>query len=430
MSGTTADSSTSSADERARASADVAHLGKVAFRTFLAISLSWVLEAGPRALHEFGWMSGAAKDAIGLTAYLVLLGVTLYVMRHVRLGKWLQYGIVCAFVLFAMAQFSDVIDETKWAQGIPLLARTSGVHLWLEYNLVLLGGVMLVGTIYWSLIENEMRRRLLIDRSARLEQSLAERRQQEVELTEARERLEREVEERTKELADRNMRLAVELAERRRFEESLGRRLRYEECLAACSQVLLTGGAHSEALEISLRHLADAAGCDRAYVYSYDDEDLARSGVLDLRCMHGDDGPPTVFEMCPRTEWKTMSDGHVIRFGPDCDMNEDCAKALTRSGAKSAILVPLGWEGGWRGVRAAVLGRAGSQGGLGRAVRPRPRPHRHRPAEEGGALAARAPRGYVSAVTTAAAPAAACRRCCARRSPRRARRSRGPTAGT
>ncbi|MBI1321432.1 MAG: response regulator [Candidatus Hydrogenedens sp.] len=337
-------------DPSKRSEPSSAALRVVVFRVALGLGLCWLLEGGTRILYELGYIPREYKDWIGLLSFFALLAVTVYVYRHLQYSRLPRYGLVIAFLFFGLAELSDIIDEYEVTQQYEWLRRTSPIHSYIEYVLVLSGAIFLTGTVFWSMLDSEMRRREHREQQGRLESSLAGQRQQEIALREARDRLEQEVESRTRELADRNLRLAVELAERRRFEESLSRRLLYEESLAACSQTLLTDTAHSDALEAALRRLAEAAECQRAYVYAFTDGDTAREGVPELQALFGSDAAPTVFEMFPREEWPRLERGEPLRFGAQCDMPAEFAEALRRSSARSAILLPLGWEAGWRGV--------------------------------------------------------------------------------
>jgi len=322
----------------------------VVLRVALGMLLCWSLEGGTRILFELGYIQREYKDWIGATSFFALLAVTIYVYRQLKESSWTRFGLLIGFLFFGLAITSDIVDEFEFSQQVELFRRTAPMHLALEYVLVLSGAIFLTGTVYAAMLDTEFRRRALRGQQLSLESSLAYQREQEILLTEARNRLEHEVVERTRELADKNMRLAVELAERRRFEESLGRRLCYEESLAACSQALLADAAHTEALGAALRRMADAAQCQRVYVYAFPDEDTERAGVPGLCSLVGSDASPTCFEMCPRSEWARFEQGDALKFGARCAMPESLAEGLKRSGARSALLLPLAWEGGWRGV--------------------------------------------------------------------------------
>jgi len=86
-------------------------------------------------------------------------------------------------------------------------------------------------------------------------------------LQQARDQLEMRVKERTAELALLNESLLQEITERVQAEETLAKRLHYEEGLAACSEALLTHDDMHKAIDEALAALRDAVDISRVYIF-------------------------------------------------------------------------------------------------------------------------------------------------------------------
>lgn len=318
-------------------------------RTLLPLFIAWLCEMFSRSAFTFGYIDGTQRDLLGMTAFVLLAFSSIMMIRMLHGVQWLRWMILASIFLLMMAQISDVIDEFEFAQSFALLARRHPAHLLLEYCIFITGAVLLTATCYGALMDGEMRRRELRERRAHLERSIAERRRAELELKEARNRLEMEVEARTSELADRNMRLAVELAERHRFEEKLEEKLRYEEGLAACSRILVSGGDHPHVFEEALRHLALASRTDRVYFYLCDVH-AGEARQFELSAFFGVDQCRTAFSFLPAETWQSLERGDVTSVALTDACPEDIAVAMKAAGAKSALLIPIFWEGAWRGI--------------------------------------------------------------------------------
>jgi C4-dicarboxylate-specific signal transduction histidine kinase/ActR/RegA family two-component response regulator len=324
--------------------------GYVFLRVSLPLAAAWGIEMFSRSAYTMGLIDGTLRDLFGLGAFTLLTVSSIFLIYLLRGATWLRWMVSMSLVLLMVAQLSDVVDELESVQAYALLARRHPLHLLFEHCIFISGCVLLMATCYAAVIDGEVRRRQLKRKRKHLEKSIAERRKVESELKEARDRLEQQVESRTAELADRNMRLAVELAERHRFEERLERKLKYEEGLAACSRTLVSGGNPKHAFDEALQHLADASSTHRAYLYVFDLDLGRRHFEPRLDAMHGPEEYPCVFSVCPSDEWAPLELGEPLTanlHGPHCD---ELLDALRQSGAKSVLLLPIFWDGAWRGV--------------------------------------------------------------------------------
>lgn len=318
-------------------------------RTCVPLLMAWLCEMTSRAAYTFGYIDGTQRDLFGMTAFALLAVSSVMLIRSLQSAPWLRWMVTSSIGLLFVAQLGDVIDEFKFAQAYPVLARRHPVHLLTEYCVFITGAVLLMATCYTALIEGEVRRAQLRSRRARLERSIAERRRAELELKEARDRLEMQVEARTSELADRNMRLAVELAERHHFEQQLEEKLRYEEGLAACSRILVSGGNLAHVFEEALRHLALASRTDRVYYYQKNVEP-EEGDEFALDAFYGVDEGRTAFMLLPRESWASLEKGDPLVLNDNETCDPDLRTSLRAAGTKSLLLLPIFVEAEWRGV--------------------------------------------------------------------------------
>jgi len=300
---------------------------------------------------------GLYRDLVGLLALLVLGGTTLFVFSIVHSNRIVRVTMLTGVGILVLAQISDVTDEFEFAQSNVFLAKTSATHLALEYMALVVGGIVLIAGCFFALFEGEAAlRRLAVERE-RLSKSVNRRRAAEHELQEARQALEQEVVNRTEELEERNEQLRIELAERKRAEASLEMRLRYEEGLAACSHTLLADTEPTEALTRALHLLLKASEACRVYIF--ENVDAGGRGLC-ARLIH----EAWDSEKCPWCEptpdleliydegldrWRQR----LIRGQAVAGLAEDLpgseAQIVKRFRAKSILLLPVGWQGHWRG---------------------------------------------------------------------------------
>lgn len=316
-------------------------------RTCVPLVLAWTFELFSRAAYVAGFLDGTQRDLFGLAAFFLLTLSSIFVLVMLRGATWLKWMVVVSLVLLLVAQISDVVDEFKAVQGFPLLARRHPLHLLFEHSIFISGCVLLMATSYAALIDGEVRRRQLRRQQEHLEESIAERRQVELELKSARDRLEQEVDARTAQLADRNMRLAVELTERKKFEEQLEDKLRYEEGLAACSRTLVSSAEPAEVFNNALRHLAQGSRTHRAYLYLFHSDS---HGNARLDAFAGESAQGTVFSQLPETEWGLLAQGEPLALRASGPHEAAALAAVQAAGAKSALLLPIIWDSAWQGV--------------------------------------------------------------------------------
>lgn len=316
-------------------------------RTCVPLAIAWAVEMFSRVAYTTGLMDGTQRDVGGMVATVLLLVSSFYLLFLLRKDALLRLMLAAALVLLVIAQLSDVVDEFEAVQSYALLARRHPVHLLVEHCIFISGCMLLMATSFVALITGEVQRKELKRQRKHLEESIAERRQVELELKEARDRLEQQVEARTAELADRNMRLAVELTERHKFEEKLEEKLRYEEGLAACSRTLVSGETPKRAFTEALKHLAEASETERAYLWVTTGDNNA-APVLDSAW--GVDTGKTVFDSLPRDAWESLVSGDSLALNTAGPHDETHLQALRDSGARAALLLPIFWDGAWRGV--------------------------------------------------------------------------------
>ncbi|UCF62900.1 MAG: PAS domain S-box protein, partial [bacterium] len=176
-------------------------------------------------------------------------------------------------------------------------------------------------------------------------------------LQQARDQLEVRVKERTAELALLNDSLLQEITERVQAEETLAKRLHYEEGLAACSEALLTHDDMTRAITGALSALRDAVDISRVYLFeNFSDE---KDGL----CMR------QIYEVCAKgvkpeidnaelqhfpykegfDRWKiNLQKGSSIS-GLTKDFPEQEQAILVAQGIKSILVLPVMAAGKWFG---------------------------------------------------------------------------------
>jgi len=151
--------------------------------------------------------------------------------------------------------------------------------------------------------------------------------------------------------------VGADITARRHAEKALGARLRYEEGLAGCSQSLLTEADPGNALQRALRHLLDASGADRVYIFeNFEDEHdrlamrrtfgvwaedhLEQSDDVQLKHAAYEDG---------LARWQEeLSRGNVIG-GLVESFPESERKILTSHNILSVVLLPITVANKWYG---------------------------------------------------------------------------------
>ncbi len=323
----------------------------------LAVAVCAFVEIMGRFLFEFHFISAELRDVSSFFSLAVLFVVGAYVFARVHTAPIVRVAIFTGLACGILFQISDVIDELAWAQHIALLAKNTPAHKLFEQTVVVIGSLLLLAGFCFALLENEDTLRELQAERKRLFENIAERRRAKRALKDAHRALEAKVEERTAALAEVNEQLRVELSERRRAEATLANRLRVEEGLAACSHMLLASGEPEEALNKALHQLLTLSGASHVYIFENEhDPDLG----LCMRMTHQAWEPGKV-------QWHhttapvriAYSDGfdrwrHAMMHGKPIHGSVDSLPEAERVwlipyGAQSVLLLPIGWEGQWRG---------------------------------------------------------------------------------
>lgn len=326
-------------------------------RILLLLGLCWAFEFGARVLYTYLDLPPLTRDLLGMGAFGVLIVATYYVLFMVRTTPLVHRTLMLALAVLVVSQLSDVVDETEWAQNYVLLAKESQVHLMLEHMIFITGCLLMVTGSFFAIVEGERARGRLRREHQLLVEAVAEREAARQELARNSARLEEEVAARTEELARTNAQLRVELAERRRAEESLAMRLRYEEGLSSCSQMLLSSEKPHEAMTHALEELLAASRAARVYLFE-NFEDPARG--LCARLTHEAWSPQKAPDCLRAPGMELVYDAGLedIRWelaqgrpcmGPLTAFPISVRKAMQEFGTKSLLLLPLTWEGGWRG---------------------------------------------------------------------------------
>ncbi|MBP8130933.1 MAG: response regulator [Candidatus Hydrogenedentes bacterium] len=345
------------------ASAGLGHERRDIWTIGVMLGVCWFLEVGGRVAVQTGHISGASRDIAGLLAMGVLGASFLYVFAMVRRLPPLVHGALLLGILcLVVFQLSDIADEFDAFRSIPWLRKENALHTIFENAIAGTGALLLIAGLYYALLELERGRRRLEAERARLAQNVAVREQVEAELEAARDRLEEEVTARTAELAQRNEQLHVELEERARTEMSLARRLRFEEGLAACSHTLQAETSKVGALEHALDLLRMAAGAAHVLFYENapDPEGVLWSRLAGeahgagLQELPGGEEMRRIGYGGEAVAWrKVLESGRTVMFGAEQATGEEQA-FLGRLGARNALLLPVVWEGDWRGVLAFI----------------------------------------------------------------------------
>lgn len=321
------------------------------------LAICWMAEFSGRAAHVLGQFPAAERDALGMVALLALCVASYKVISHASRFKSIRLLTVLGVVMLMIFQVGDILDEIPALVNHPLFGKEQPGHLLIEHFVLVSGTVLLVMAFNLAVLDGDQAVRELEAEHRLLLENMRERERAEAALRDAQAELEETVQRRTAELAERNGQLQIELQERMRFEDSLARRLRYEEGLAACSGVLLADAEPQEAITHALRHLLNASRASRVYVFenSYCTE-VGPYAVLTQEVWSDD-----CASWCQPTPGLRLEYNRglhrwreVLAHGePLADtlssVPEGERVVLERFHAKSILLLPIGWEGRWRG---------------------------------------------------------------------------------
>lgn len=331
----------------------------MAVRYVLALLIAaGVVEFGTRYAADLGLISTGVRDLLGFVPLACLWCALFYVLQRVHTVPLVRAtviaGMSCAFVF----QISDFIDEIPAAQHYPLFAKNASLHRLMEQAITGIGGLLLLASFCFALLENEEVLRELNTERKRLFENIAERRRAKRALKEAHRALEAKVQERTAALAALNEQLRVELSERKRAEATLANRLRTEEGLASCSHALLASTEPEEALNSALHQLLTISGASRVYIFENRDDPALG---LCMEMTHHVWDPAKTADICvPGTRvlepyrkgferwYIELSQGRPIT-GPIDSFPENERVRLAPYHAMALLLLPIGWEGHWQG---------------------------------------------------------------------------------
>jgi signal transduction histidine kinase/CheY-like chemotaxis protein len=316
-----------------------------------------LVELSTRCAHAMGWIGVPVREAFGFITLTLVCGSALYVFSLVHARKLVRHTILVGVLFLLCFEVDSIAGKLSGEQGYSLQGAFFQAHALLGQALAIAGGLCLMAGFYFALLENESVLHALNLERKRLSENIAARKHAKRALKEAHRLLELKVEQRTAELAHLNEQLRGELGERKRAEAALGLRLRYEEGLATCSHALLSGSDADDSLSRALHHLLSVAGASRVYTFeNFIDE---RQGLC-MRLMRWAT-LPELRPQCPPDQeirlaysdglerWRIeLSQGRpvegTIEALPTCEQ-----AVLERFGIQSLVLLPIGWEGGWRG---------------------------------------------------------------------------------
>jgi len=331
--------------------------GTVPLPLVLLVVSSGAVELGGRYLHASNLIGPIVGELMGVLGFTILLASAVFVFTRIDSSKPVRIFMLLGLACLLTFQISDLIDEFEWAQAYPLLAKTSVEHRLFENTLLVIGLLLLLAAFFKALLRSDWLVRRYALEKERLKNEVLFREQVEAELLQARESLEAQVSLRTQELAESNRQLREELLERRRFEEHLAMRLRYEEGLANCSHILLADSDPPEALKRALHQLLVAADSSRVYFFeNYADTERgvccrltheAWDPVQNPDCKPGIEIDLVYNEGL--TDWRRAFEAGDVVLADQKTADPGIAAVLSRFDAKSLLLLPVGWEGRWRG---------------------------------------------------------------------------------
>lgn len=351
--------------------ADRAPVQRQVRRLLLVLVAAWAMEMVASYAQNFWGMASQTRETFAFAAIVILAAGTVYVHARVQSLPYIRLAVLSGVVFLLLSQTLGTIGEYSFAQAYPVLGKGTAVHQYLEHAFFVSGCLFLMGGCYVALFENQRVSEQREADRARLAESLALREKAESALKNAHDALEREVAARTAELEERNAQLNAELADRRRFEVSLANKLHYEEGLAACSHILLADTEPEEALKRALEQLLSASRAARVYLFeNVEDAEGGLRAVLThevwekrrcpRRAFHEENGQTACSwcePSCGRTLWysrglsrwqRELSEGTPIA-GTASSLPDAERRFIESSGARSILLLPVGWEGRWRG---------------------------------------------------------------------------------
>ena len=169
------------------------------------------------------------------------------------------------------------------------------------------------------------------------------------------EELEQRVADRTSALRSSNIKLQQEILERQKTEEQLQTRLRYEETLTKCANVLLTAGDTKGVTLETLNYLLEGVGVSHVFMGDLMEFNSGGSGIKLLHRVHLPEVPAipphmTVFLLDSLEYWTdTLWAGYPV-IGLLDELPDKLSVLLQEFGFSSVLLLPVGEPGNWIGV--------------------------------------------------------------------------------
>lgn len=285
---------------------------------------------------------------------MVLFVAAVFVFSRVHSIPSVRITLLTGVLLIMLYQVSNLLDAFPALQNNVLFGKDHLPHTLMNHFLLMTGSLLMMAALSIGLFETESVLRELDTERLRLSDQVRARRHAQRELHEAHAALERKVKLRTAELAQVNEQLRLELNERKRTEAALSLRLRYEEGLAACSQILLRETESPEALKHALQELLLYSGASRVYLCENIEE--PEQGLSLWLTLEAHDprqcsglGPVRMPYSGAFSRWAQLfKDGQIVSASIDSAPPED-RRWLEEHGAQAMLLVPVRWEGLWQG---------------------------------------------------------------------------------
>ncbi|MBI2424722.1 MAG: response regulator [Candidatus Hydrogenedentes bacterium] len=318
---------------------------------FLCCSL---LEAAARIAFWQGWINAAVRDTAGLTVYVLVSFISIWILRQLDSLRWIRNLIGAGMGLLILSQVFDSVDDLEAVRWIPVLMENNPVQGLLENVLFTLGALCVLMGCFSALLLGDLSCKDLAEEHVALNRAIEERERAESALAEARDQLVLEVARKTEALADRNAQLQEELAVRQQAESDMARQLRYEDGLAECSAHLLAKNDGDAGIDRALHHLLRTSLAHRVSMF---ENAPGLDGTLFRRVFHACEETstgPARDEGAYREGLNAWQEtlrrgGYVEKKGVEVSVAE---RFFLSPRTGSFILLPLGWEGGWRGFLA------------------------------------------------------------------------------
>ncbi|HEX72522.1 MAG TPA: hypothetical protein ENN65_04340 [Candidatus Hydrogenedentes bacterium] len=205
------------------------------------LGIGVVFAAGRELLGRFLYQQFAAPYAITGTLTLLAIcawgGVSIYVIRRLRIAPWILRTVSIGALFLVLSQFVSLIRDYSSLLPARILARLDPTGIVFEEGLFVGGLALLFMGFYLSLFEVHQSNLKTKREHERLAHEVKEREQAQQELRLLNAELEQRVEERTTALTLSNRQLQEEIEERQQAEAHLTDALNFNQTLIATSPV-------------------------------------------------------------------------------------------------------------------------------------------------------------------------------------------------